>query len=103
MSYVYRCSRCRTRNSFPRSVLSYVRPRKCRDCGYQKFYVDRERVSRVSCRCEGAYHWIAHRPGSPMCEKNPEYRANRAIREGADEDDISFMGLRLTESETCPF
>lgn len=92
MSHVYRCSRCRTRNTFARAVGSYIRPRHCRDCGYTRFYVDRERIMRPVCRCN-AYHWPAHRPGSPMCEKNPRVDANRAKRQGLDEDEILWLGL----------
>lgn len=68
MSYIYRCSSCRTRNTWPRALASYVRWRRCRHCGHDRFYVDRERVNRLPCHCDGYHH--AHRPGSRRCESN---------------------------------
>lgn len=105
MSCVYRCSRCRTRNTFLRPVSTYKREKKCRDCGYKKFYPDKERIYRVHCRCEGAYHWGPHRKGSKLCVEHPEYRANRALRDGTDEDEVAWMGLRLVlhNGDSIPF
>ena len=91
--YIYRCSRCRTRNSFHHPVDWYKIKRKCRDCGYQKFYKDKERRARQPCRCSGAYHWGAHRLGSPMCEHNPNYQANRALRDGTPLEDVAWGQL----------
>lgn len=90
--FVYRCNRCRTRNTFPRPVEDYVRPRTCRDCGHTRFYTDWERTLRVPCRC-GGYHWGPHRKGSPLCEDNPNWQVNRARQQGLDEDEIALAGL----------
>lgn len=102
MSHIYRCSRCRTRNTFRRAIGDYVRQRKCRDCGHGHFYIDRERVNRKPCHCSG-YHY-AHRPGSRCCESHPQVDAHRARRAGVDEIDITFLGLsRGAVGADCPF
>lgn len=91
---VYRCSRCRTRNSFNHSVAWYKRPRKCRDCGHAHFYPDRERMARKSCDCLGAYFWGKHRWGAAYCENNPDWEYNRAIRDGASAEDMIARGAK---------
>lgn len=91
MSYHFRCNRCRGRNVMPRHWRDYKRPKRCKHCGHQRFYVDKERVARLSCFCQGAYHWEAHRPGSPMCERNPLHEANRARRQGAGEAVVAAL------------
>lgn len=111
MSFSYRCSKCRGRNLFRRALDAYILIPKCRHCGYQKFYVDWERVKRRRleiCAC-GGYHF-KHREGSPMCEKNENYEFNvRTRRYGEDPDevrlDIAFNSAAQTEFETegCPF
>lgn len=110
MGYVYRCSRCRTRNTFNRPVTQYIRPRRCRDCGYAKFYVDRERVTRKPCRCHGGLLGrtgsIPHRPGSAGCIHNPFGEAYRMKRDaGMDDDDLAFLGIGGEKAIPghCPF
>lgn len=93
--HYYRCNRCRTRNKFKRAVACYLVPRKCRDCGHQKFYADKERASRVSCKCAGAYHWGAHRLGSQYCEHNPNHQYHRAVRDGASAEELAWAGLSV--------
>lgn len=95
MSHVYRCSRCRTRNTFRRAAESYVIKRKCRDCGHRHFYVDKERVYRPVCRCADSYFWGPHRPGSKFCVLNPQHLVHRARRDGADDGEIAWLGLGL--------
>lgn len=68
--YKYRCSRCRTRNSFIKPLGVYLRPRKCRSCGYTTFYVDKERIHRPVCYCTGTHY--PHRPGSSACLEHPD-------------------------------
>jgi hypothetical protein len=77
----------------------------CRNCGHDRFYVDRERVERVSCICEGAHHWGAHRAGSTYCEKNPNVWFNRAKRAGATPEmladlrvDLALAGITLGQA-----
>lgn len=106
MSYIYRCSCCRARNTFRRPVFAYVRPKRCKSCRYTRFYVDRERVTRKACHCTG-YHY-AHRPGSRCCEHHPAYEYWRAKREGADDETLLAATLRATgkvvkSSTWCPF
>ena len=91
MSYVYRCSCCRTRNTFPRPLADYIRQRRCRSCRYTRFYVDRERATRTACHCSGYHH--AHRPGSRYCEANPAHAYWRAKREGADDETLLALSL----------
>jgi DNA-directed RNA polymerase subunit RPC12/RpoP len=91
MSHHYRCNRCRTRNVWPRALADYKRGRTCKHCGHARFYVDKERVNRKPCTCSGAYHWGAHRPGSPMCDRNPLADANRARRSGAADDVVAAL------------
>lgn len=105
MAHIYRCSRCRTRNTFKHSLQWYRRKRKCRDCGYDRFYLDLERIHRVPCRCAGAYFWGPHRKGSALCDQHPEGEANRAVRAGEDEGAVAWLGLRLKShtGDTTPF
>ena len=91
MSHVYRGNRCRTRNTFLRALATYVRPKRCRHCQHDRFYVDRERVARKACHCSG-YHY-AHRPGSRCCEHNPAHAYWRAHREGADSETLLALSL----------
>ncbi len=65
MSHIYRCSACRTRNTWAKALSQYKRGRTCRHCGHRRFYVDKERLNRKGCNC-GAY-WFPHRPNSGMC------------------------------------
>ena len=68
----YRCSRCRTRNTFAKRLEEYVREKKCHSCGHTKFYWDKERNKRRhACNCGGCHY--PHRPGSCVCEDHPEY------------------------------
>lgn len=102
----YRCSRCRTRNLFNKSVHAYKRPRHCRDCGYTTFYVDKERVNREPCRCAGAYFWGPHRKGCRYCIHHPEWQADRAMRDGADLEELVWdrlLGLKPHTTEEVPF
>lgn len=87
--YTYRCSRCRTRNTFNRKVDDYIIPRKCRGCGHRHFYVDKERMTRIACICMG-YHF-PHRPGSACCEQHPLHLAHRARRAGADQETLRTL------------
>lgn len=105
MAHIYRCSRCRTRNTFKHAVGWYLIKRKCRDCGYQKFYVDKERVHRVACRCPGAYFWGPHRWGSQYCEHNPMGEYHRAVRAGAHAGEIAWegLGLQRVTGDKIPF
>jgi DNA-directed RNA polymerase subunit RPC12/RpoP len=83
MTFIYRCSRCRTRNSFKRQ-LEQLGLERCRSCGHTSFYVDKERQRRKPCLC-GGYHF-KHRPGSKCCEMNVMHPYHRAAREGAPEE-----------------
>ena len=98
MSCHYRCSRCRARNVLPRAVHEYIRKPTCKSCGYARFYPDWERVRRKSCTCEGAYHWGAHRAGSPYCLQNPNAYINRAKRGGASDEDLADLRIDLALS-----
>lgn len=93
--HYYRCSRCRTRNKFKRAVSTYLVAKKCRDCGHSKFYPDKERANRVSCRCDGAYIWGVHRWGAKYCEKTPNHEYHRAVRDGASAEDLAWHGIGL--------
>ena len=109
---VYRCNRCRCRNTFRRALFTYVIARKCRDCGHTRFYVDKERVTRKPCYCGGYHH--AHRPGSRCCELHPRCDINRMLRAGASDEDVTevvlemaaqgrSVGRRFTVDEPVPF
>ena len=90
--YKYRCNRCRTRNSFVKKLEHYLRPRRCRCCGHDRFYVDRERMRRRyehPCKCDGCHY--PHRPGSSVCFDNPYYGIDRFEAEGGRVD------------QECPF
>lgn len=121
--FVYRCNKCRVRNTFKRPVFSWLPVRgavmtrkevdrrlrdiggkRCRSCGHTSFYADKERINRKACKCNG-YHW-SHRPGSQCCEHNPRVAVFRAYREGADEIDIAFYALNPSQplpGNACPF
>lgn len=93
MTYKYRCSRCRTRNTFVRPLKDYIRTKKCRSCGYDRFYWDKEHNGRRElCTCDN-YHYT-HRKGSRMCEHNPWHELNDRLRQGESyEDAIIEMSL----------
>lgn len=99
--HYYRCSRCRTRNRFRRRLETYVRAKRCRDCGHQGFYLDRERTYRVHCDCNGYHH--PHRPGSRCCEKNPLADLHRAKRAGVNFAEETFFDFAGEVSVECPF
>lgn len=91
----------------PRLLSEYKRPRRCKHCGHGHFYLDKERTYRSVCRCDGAYHWGPHRPGSPMCEQRPMFEVNRARRSGVDDlldvaADVALNTPGRVSSE-CPF
>lgn len=91
MSHIYRCSCCRTRNTFLRALTDYIRQRRCRSCGHRRFYADRERATRKACNCDGYHH--AHRPGSRCCVANPSHAYWRAKRQGEDEEVLLALTL----------
>ena len=70
-------------------------PVVCRHCGHGRFYVDRERLYRSVCRCDGAYHWGTHRPGSPMCEQNLAVDVHRAKRQGCTAEEVLQLAADL--------
>lgn len=101
MSHIYRCSRCRTRNTWPRALGTYVRGRRCRHCGHDRFYPDRERVTRKPCNCSGYHH--AHRPGSRRCDHNHLHPYYRTLDPDVLERLlVEFGGVRCTSAE-APF
>ena len=98
MSYHFRCCACRGRNVLPRHWQEYKRPRRCTHCpAVDRFYLDKERTYRKECHCRGAYHWPGgHRRGSPMCEHHPFVEANRARRQGADDNVVDQLHREAT-------
>jgi DNA-directed RNA polymerase subunit RPC12/RpoP len=115
--YYYRCSKCRTRNVFPRDLEDYRRARKCKACGHRRFYVDKERVARQACSCDGGLIGrtgsIPHRPGSAGCLLNPLHPYHRARLMGAPEEvlltiqaELAFEGEGgriMGKDDPCPF
>ena len=97
--HYYRCNKCRTRNTFSHPVDWYKRPRQCRCCGHGRFYVDKERVARKPCYCDGGLlvnsGSIPHRPGSKCCVLNPDHPWHRAQREGASEAALMEIAIEL--------
>lgn len=75
----------------PQHWRTYKRPKRCKHCGHDRFYTDRERIRRVACRCSGAYHWPAHRRGSLMCEGHPLHEAHRARRDGESDEVVDAL------------
>lgn len=94
---------------FKRATQEYVYKKHCRHCGYDKFYVDRERVSRRPCSCSGLHY--PHRPGTRYCEKNPYHNAQRAMRSGCPPDVVMDLFAEAAWEakgkrhglEDCPF
>jgi hypothetical protein len=84
VSHIYRCTSCRTRNTWPKPLAAYVRGRKCRHCGHGRFYVDKERLNRKPCNCMAYHH--PHRPNSGAC--------------GSFVDTLGFLVKRAV---VCPF
>lgn len=91
-SYVYRCSRCRKRKTLREPLWRFGVTPKCEGCGHDHFYLDKERMRRQPCRCDGgllgATGPIPHRQGSPACIHNPMHPYHRAARAGADPDTL---------------
>lgn len=115
-SYVYRCNRCRTRNTFREPLWRFVEPKKCRNCSHTSFYLDKERMRRVPCYCDGGLFGrtgsVPHRPGSPCCVQNPMHPLHRARALGAPSEvlqdiaiDLAWEGDggRVADLETVPF
>lgn len=115
MGYPYRCSRCRARRTLPRRLDQYAREPKCKACGYTRFYVDRSRLEREPCRCDGGLMGrtggIPHRPGAACCEHNPRHVINRAKRAGASAEDLMDIMIDMAweddggtpAPDECPF
>lgn len=106
MTFKYRCSRCRCRNTFRRRLEHYARPKRCRDCGYDRFYWDREHNGRRPiCGCDG-YHFT-HRKGSRMCQHNPHHELHVRMRAGESRADVllemSLEGRCKHTDQECPF
>jgi hypothetical protein len=108
MTYKYRCSRCRVRHTFVRLVDDYIRPKKCKACGYTTFYWDKERNGRRPlCTCDN--YPYTHRKGSRMCEHNPMHELNDRLRQGESyEDAIIEMSWECevpvgVQTEQAPF
>lgn len=77
----HRCCRCQARRTLARRWSLYIRPPKCRVCGYARLKpcFDRlKQVRRQRCKCEG-YHF-PHRRGSRFCEHNPQYAEHQEHR-----------------------
>lgn len=116
MTYPYRCSACRARNTSTRPVANWTQPRckaarysksevarelrriggmRCKACGHTSFYLDKYRLERKACACSGGLIGrtgpIPHRPGSPCCERRGGFELARAERDGATEADIAGM------------
>ena len=102
--YRYRCNRCRKPNAFHHPIEWYARPKKCKCCGHDRFYVDKQKMNPVTCKCQG-YHF-PHSPRSKLCEQNPLREYHLAKQHGADESELQSILIRCvkpTQSEECPF
>ena len=75
-----RCPECRSRRTTFKAMQLHIKASGHKLCG-----------------C-GGYHY-PHRPGSPYCEKNPDSERLRAIRGGADDGEIAFLGLALKKCD----
>ncbi len=105
MSHIYRCMRCRTRNTFSKPVAAFVRGRSCRHCANRTFYVDKERMGRVGCTCGGYY--FPHRPGSGACVTSKTHAVHIAKR-GGDKNEIAEAIMECAVENgvftmRCPF
>jgi DNA-directed RNA polymerase subunit RPC12/RpoP len=99
MTFKYRCTRCRVRNTFKRQVDDYIRPKKCRACGHDRFYWDKEmNAHREICGCTGGYHFT-HRKGSRLCVHNKWYELHDRLRQGQTEAEAL---LEMSLSGTLP-
>lgn len=72
----HRCVKCEARRTLPKLWTEYIRPPKCRVCGYHRLYPCRDRLAHrhgrlKACNCSG-YHF-RHRKGSKFCEFNPNF------------------------------
>lgn len=82
--FYYKCCVCRTRNIFNHKVEWYKIKRKCKACGHQRFYVDKERQNRSDyCDC-GSTHY-RHRYKSNLCSHHPEFEKYERIRRYGEE------------------
>jgi Zn ribbon nucleic-acid-binding protein len=100
MGYAYRCSKCRTRNTFARRLEDYIRTKVCKSCGHKRFYWDKERNKRRDyCTCEG-YHF-KHRIRSLFCVHNPNYELNvRVLRYGEEPEEV-MLDIAWNNSSPC--
>ncbi len=116
--FAYRCMRCRKRKMLIMRIEHYTRMPKCDNCGWWRFYWDKERNARARagkarnpCYCSGFPY--PHRPGVRFCEKSSTYeldtrvyRYGEVAREVIEDmnNRIQFEGGRLmSPEEDCPF
>lgn len=76
MKKAHRCPGCRTRRA---SILSLINHAL--------------KAGHAACIC-GGYDY-PHRPGSPCCESNPASTYNRAMREGASDEELLDVAIDL--------
>lgn len=123
MSYHYRCMKCRGRTVLKKAVEDFRDEPVCKHCKHEprpggtRYYVDKERVRRSTCTCDGGLIGrtgaIPHRPGSRCCILHPKSMYYRAAREGASAEDLmqieldmawdSEGGKTLPIDDSCPF
>lgn len=98
---------------FNRRLEQYQRPKKCKACGYERFYWDTERNRRPwierpdeTCKCDGYTH--PHRPGAKFCVKNPNHEFNTRVHWMGESPsivraDMAFEGRGGIQSDEPPF
>lgn len=82
MIFHYRCRKCRTRHTLKKRLEDYVRIKKCKSCGSEKFSPDRHRDKKENknpCVCHG--YWFPHRKGSKWCIYNTTEKKDEDFQE----------------------
>jgi len=110
----HRCSRCYRRITLPYHWQTSGKPIKCASCGYEKFYIDKDRLNRSNkenCCCE-AYPY-PHRKKSGECKygnnpcgiNNPVDPSDPRLDEISREKVLKELGLdlKIENEKEVPF
>ncbi len=100
MSYAYRCSKCRGRNTMKHRYDWYKRTPVCKHCkACNRYYLDKARQYRNDyCSCEG-YHY-KHRIKSACCIHHPDYELHVRVGRYGEDSAVVIAEIAARSKET---